>query len=266
MEWHALAAALRAEDEMIRARSVRDALIFRAWRRAQSADAQTSENQLELNEGLAEYTGQRLSGRTDQEIANQLDRAQRGESFVRSFAYASGPAYGFLLDKYQHGWRKSLTPGSDLGQMLGQAASVTLPGSSERAALESGRHYGLATVQNEERKREAQRQRQVSFWEARLTGPRTLRIAFEDMHIQFDPRNLFPLPPHGTVYPTLTVVDRWGTLTVRKGALIDDGWTSVTVTAPQGAVAQGPGWSLSLKPGWAVRQSSPLGGYTIAKQ
>jgi hypothetical protein len=41
----------------------------------------------------------------------------RYPSFVRSFAYASGPSYGFLLDRVYPRWREQLTPENDLGEL-----------------------------------------------------------------------------------------------------------------------------------------------------
>ena len=67
-------------------------------------EAAAQEQALEFNEGLAEYTGVRVGNPTP---AQQLQAALRDlsghvedRSFVRSFAYATGPAYGLLLDRY----------------------------------------------------------------------------------------------------------------------------------------------------------------------
>lgn len=90
MEWRALAVALRAR-KADRRRAIRDALSFRAWRRQLAPDAAASENALELTEGMAEYTGKRLSGVSAAAVAAALSRAEHEPSFVRTSAYASGP-------------------------------------------------------------------------------------------------------------------------------------------------------------------------------
>lgn len=64
LEWRALAAALRERGGARRA-AVRNALMFRAYRRTLFPGAITEERALEMNEGLAEYTGAKLSGRSD---------------------------------------------------------------------------------------------------------------------------------------------------------------------------------------------------------
>ena len=56
LEWKALAAALTQSGEA-QSRSIHDALAFRAERHKVFPGSQESERALELNEGLAQYTG-----------------------------------------------------------------------------------------------------------------------------------------------------------------------------------------------------------------
>ncbi len=103
LELRALAEALDGPEER-RAGALADALCFRARRRAlspaQLPDARATESALERNEGLAEYTGLRLCGLDERARAARAAQRLRGEdegkSFVRSFAYVTGPAYGLL--------------------------------------------------------------------------------------------------------------------------------------------------------------------------
>ncbi len=56
-----------------------------------------------MNEGLAEYTGVFVGNPTRstriQAALHDLRAHVADRSFVRSFAYATGPAYGLLLDQ-----------------------------------------------------------------------------------------------------------------------------------------------------------------------
>jgi hypothetical protein len=147
MEWRALAAALKASGERARKPAIADALLFRAQRRAATAAAGELENQLELNEGLAEYTGQRLAGRADAAAyaAAQLAEHEGDDSFVRSFAYRSGPAYGLLLDRYGD-WRGGLNADSDLGELLAAKAGIAVAEDPAKAATLAGARYDIDTV------------------------------------------------------------------------------------------------------------------------
>jgi phage tail protein X len=68
MEWRALERALR-QTGPARSAAIADALLFRTYRRTLFPDSAKNENALELNEGLAEYTGVRLSSADLQEMA-----------------------------------------------------------------------------------------------------------------------------------------------------------------------------------------------------
>ena len=94
LEWRALQKALQNRPERRRAEG--DALTFRCYRRQLFPTAAGEEAALELNEGLAEYTGFTLaSTAVDDAVNAAISRLEHGAglpSFVRSFAYVSGPA------------------------------------------------------------------------------------------------------------------------------------------------------------------------------
>jgi hypothetical protein len=264
-EWRALASALTARRDSDRSAAIHDALLFRAWRRRETHGAANPENQLELNEGLAEYTGRKLSGQDATAVAAALAEAEKQASFVRNFAYASGPAYGYLLDRYSGDWRRHLTADSNLAFMLAAAAKTTLPEDIAHSARTAGERYGLAEIEAQERAAASERDAQAACWTEQLvTGP-VLRLKFSRMKLEFNPNNLFPLPPHGTVYPTLQLIDAWGKLTVEDGALIDEKWTAVTVSAPPPGALTGKGWTLELNPGWTLRPGRRPDEFVIAE-
>ena len=267
MEWRALAAALNAPDAAARKAAVRDALIFRAWRRDKVKDAAEDENELLLNEGLAEYTGRRLTGQTDADVAKALGEMEDNNAYARLFAFVSGPAYGFLLDDFSRDWRKHANAQSDLGTMLAQAAGMSLPDKIESAARDAGRRYDLTSVEKDEASRAHAHDEQANAYTAALVNGPVLHLPGHHMNTEFNPSLLFPLPPYGTVYPTLHAVGEWGMLTVTDGALLDDGFTIVTVAAPANAqTLSGKGWTLELKPGWSIVPDKKPGDFTVEKK
>lgn len=262
LEWRALAAALNADGDAARRQAVADALAFRSARRSLAGPGGEDERALEMNEGLAEYTGLRLSGGDARGLAvAALGAAEGGASFVRSFAYASGPAYGLLLDGADADWRRSLKGGDDLGDLL--AARLDLR--AEDAGAAEAR-YGGAALRAEEALRAEQARAIAAGWTAKLVdGPR-LHLPFRSMRIAFDPGKIIALPPHGSVYPTLRVVDAWGVLEVSEGALIDDNWSGVAVVAPTSVDAvEGPGWTLQLNPGWGLEAGDRAGDFRLVR-
>jgi len=256
LEWRALTRALEAHGET-QATAILDALAFRAWRRDRVEGAAQRENALEINEGLAEYTGRRLGDAADpgRSVIATLTDYDKSDGYVRSFAYASGPAYGLLLDDLAPGWRITLRPDSDLGAILHHAiADAPLP---EVASIRD--RYGYAEISQDERAKEEAHDRQAARWNALLVDGPVIRLPLIDMGIEFNPHNLFVLPANGTVYPTAVIRDRWGTLTVSGGVLVAADWKTVSVAGPVSfadSEYRGPGWSLKLAPGWALSDGS----------
>ena len=264
LELRALARALRSSGASRRA-AVTDALIFRAWRRTLSNEANANENALELHEGLAEYSGRRLSGDPAMvlNMSARLDQGDGVTSYARSFAYYTGPAYGMLLDDANTSWRADPRKIHDLGAMLAAADGIAMPANLPAAVSQSGQRYGRAVVLAEEQKAGEVRVQANARWIALLaTGP-VIRVPVGSANVAFDPRTVVPLPPYGTVYPTITVAGVWGHLNATAGALLKADWSELSI--PRGAVGagagsfKGDGWTLELNPGWTLSRSGENG-------
>jgi hypothetical protein len=268
LEFRALAAALHSSGPA-REQAIRDALAFRARRAELFPLGAKEEFALESNEGLAEYTGVK-AGITDpaRQIAYALKDLADGEakpSFVRSFAYATGPAYGLLLDQANVRWRPSALKLIPAVSLLAESLPKTDMPSPETAA----KRYGGEDIWKEESAREAENNKKKADYRARLvTGP-VITLPLQKMNIQFNPNRLFPLDDLGTVYPTLRISDNWGVFEVTTGiALVSKNWDSVTFPAPVAAVSaviEGPGWTLHLNDGYNLVPGPRKGDWTLGK-
>ena len=271
LEWRALATAL-ASRGLNRSRAVADALLFRARRRTLFPAGAAEEREMEMHEGLAEYTGVRLSGSPDPARlvidGNLIDESRR-ESFVRSFAYASGPAYGLLLDRAAPGWTRRLRRTEDLAELLRTGLRMARPRGDEQEVSGRARVYGGEELAASERRREEERRRLVEGYRARLVEGPVLSIPLRNMRMSFDPGNLVPLGGLGTVYPNIRVVDVWGVLTVaRGGALLNQTFSAVNVPAPaetSGRPLRGDGWTLELNDGWTLAPGAREGDFVVKK-
>ena len=269
LEWRALAAALTAKGATARRHAIEDALAFRSARRRLAANVAAEERDLELNEGLAEYTGVTVAipERADR-VAYALRVIRRTldvPTFVRSFAYASGPAYGLLLDATGVPWRERTRHGEDLGALLAGAAKIQPPADDSGSVASRADRYDGPALRAAERVRANQKQAVIAEYRRRLVDGPTLRIALLHMKVQFDTRTLQPLGEAGTVYPTMRITDEWGVLTVTGGALLASDWRSVTVAAPQDGATSGEGWTLELKPGWKIVPGGRPGSYVVTQ-
>jgi hypothetical protein len=270
LEWRALARAL-AQPAAARQKAIADALSFRAVRRKKFPGSAASESALERHEGLAEYTGVRLATRSAAGAAAMaraaIDDAATLGTFVRSFAYVSGPAYGLLLDDARPGWRRELGGGADLGDLLRTALRLPPPDSSASAARARAVPYGLDSLRTAEAARERRRLQRMKELRARFADGPTLRIPLTSPKLSFDPLGVQPLDSLGTLYGGLRITDRWGVLDAPEGGLIAPDWSTVTVPAPGATVRdtlRGPGWTLALRPEWELEEGATPGSLKLA--
>lgn len=270
LEWRALAAALRCRTQRACRQAVSDALLFRAARYELFPSAAKQENSLELNEGVAEYTGVSLGNKSHADQVNaalyDLSTHVGDQTFVRSFAYATGPAYGLLLDRYMPGWRQRLRVEPSLYEMLQAAARISSPGSIGDAAAERAAAYDGAALRSVEVEREKTRQQTLVLNRAKFVDGPVLTIQLHHANIQFNPQTLQPLEKSGTVYPTMRISANWGVLEVHNGALLKSDWSAVSVVAPtiMGTPLKGDGWTLELKPDWRLVAAARSGDFTLA--
>jgi hypothetical protein len=273
LEWRALELALRTTGPQ-RKQAVGDALYFRNYRRQLFPNAAKTENALESNEGVAEYTGIKLAAGSADEAALlaaiDLSQAYRRQTFVRSFAYISGPAYGLLLDAAKPNWRTGLKGGFDFGMLLASAYNVAPPAKLTSAEADRrARRYDGSDIFAVEKKREERRQRELADARKRvIDGPVLSFSPGSAFSFSFNPNNLVAIDDNRTVYPTLEISDEWGILKVEGGAMLvrEKGFiTRVVVPAPAPGATKGDGWELDLKPGWKLSSGPRPGDVTLTK-
>jgi len=271
LEMRALAAALVA-DGAGRAAAIADALAFTRQRRDLFPQAAAEEDALERNEGMAEYTGLVLGGLPVEVLADRaavgLEQREGSESLSRSFAYATGPAYGVLLDASGAPWRDRLLAGGSLRDLLAEAYLVEpVAGADARLAPYNG-EWVVATEAAREGERLA---REVELRGRFVDGPVVRMAPGADFRFSFDPNEAVGLEGVGTVYESARVVDGWGILEVASGGALflrdDRGWiTGVAVPAPAESTdppAAGEGWTLELAEGWEIGPGQRPGDWLV---
>jgi hypothetical protein len=267
LEWRALAAALIEGPAQVQA--IRDALAFRSHRHELFAGSAKSEASLEIAEGVPEYTGT-IAGEPDRDSARwraigKLSDPDQSITFVRSFAYTSGPPYGLLLDERYPRWRTKLSAQSDLSALL----ASTLPPHAAVSAEARAPLYGAAAIRIAETERAQKAEIAKARYRARLVEGPTLLLPGGRIAFSFNPSTLVSLGDADTVYPTFHATAEWGTLDVTDGVLVPTDFSRVTLAAPkdtQGPHLEGPGWTLELAAGWSVVPGAKAGSYTVAKK
>ena len=281
LELRALSYAITSSGDD-RTRHARNAMHFRQRRHLLYAEAFALESQLELQEGLPEYTGQRVAlavtGLGPLRVVRTIDAHMNDPSYARSFAYATGPALGLLLDACVPGWRGRIAARRDMAGMLMEALGMKAPVLSEAAVIELARPYGYDALLATETRRAQQRQARIAEYRGRFVDGSVLTLQQDALGTSYDPLTLFPFDTLGTVYPTGRFSAEWGVLQVDSlGALVSADMRRVRVAAPAAARSEprtetmnaplsGPGWVLRLSDGWAIEPAQRRGDWVVRRR
>lgn len=269
LELQALLCAMKSDEIEVAKEHILNALIFRQKRYTIFPNAKSNENPLEINEGLASYTGVFMSGRDDrQRVAHMEDMLSQflsNPTFVRSFAYHTVPIYGFVLNRIDAQWNKKITKESDLSEFFLNSFALSLP--EDMATTELMSTYDGAQIVEQENRRAEMMQIKIDEYKSLFVENPHLTIILDKMSFSFDPRNVVSLDELGTVYPTTRISDNWGILTVNQGALMSSDWKRITVSKPtsiKDKTAEGLGWTLELNEGYRATRDGD--NYTITKE
>jgi len=273
LELRAMVASLESGGSIAR-RATNDALLFRAQRNRLYPGSDSLETLLEIQEGLAEYTGTRLAleatGLPAVRVAEATADFESRPTYVRALGYGTGPLLGLLLDRYSPNWRTRIRKEGFSRQLAG-AVNFVVPADLPGSVAESASRYGGDSLARAENERAAARARTLAEYRTLLVVGPVIILQADQMYRSFNPNNLIPLGSSGTVYPTGAFQADWGVLQVEKGgALVAPGNREVRVPVPPAidstaAVIQGGGWRLELKSGWRLRAGPRPGDFTATR-
>ena len=198
-----------------------------------------------------------------EDVRRQLEQAAAEPTFVRTFPYATGAAYGLLLDAASGGWTRQVTGSDNLARKLA-AASGVVPSKDVEAAA---RRYGGPDLRVAEEKRDAERQvRLAELRRVFVDGP--VLVVPRANNASFTTTGMTPLPGAGTVYPGYRVKAEWGSLEASR-LLMSEDQATLTLPAPvnvKGPVVTGDGWTLTLAPGWTLGPGARAGDYRLVRE
>jgi hypothetical protein len=268
LEWRALGRALES-SEIARTAALRDALAFRAARHREFPAAAENERILLINEGLAQYTGTVATFPEPREAAasvvGQLAKSAESGTFVRTFAYGSGAAYGVLLDAWSPGWTRALKSTDDPVSILAAAAAIPEDAGTDAAAAAA--RYGGAELRVAEERRDAEQKARVAAFRRRFVDGPVLSLP-RGRSASFVTSGMTPIPGAGTIFPTYRTTTDWGSLEAEFVLVAADN-TSLRLPAPvrtDGATLRGEGWTVQLAEGWGVQPGARAGDFEVVRR
>ncbi|WP_250252967.1 hypothetical protein [Chryseobacterium sp. Marseille-Q3244] len=273
LELEALKKALKSASKKELQEHLTNALTFRKFRHSLYKGSGSNENLLELNEGIAEFTGVIVSGRNKTQTAaflvDGINDFFKNATFVRSFAYHTVPVYGYLLYNKDKKWNKKITAKTDLSNYFIKAFNSKIAGDLDEVIKRSAEDYNGSAITEEETKREEKTKKLIAEYKTKFIENPHFEIKFEKMNVSFDPRNIIPIEDKGTVYPNIRVTDKWGILTVENGALMSSNWDKISISIPaktEGRKISGDGWTLELTDGYGIKKNETDGNYVLVKK
>lgn len=273
LELEALSRAIQTSSKKEMLQYLNDALVFRKYRQNLYNNSNITENQLELNEGIAEFTGVIMSGRNNKEMTehftNAINDFFKNSTFVRSFAYQTIPIYGYFLYNKNKNWNKEISINTDLTDYFIKSFKVKIPDDLEYFVKKKSKFYNGDKILEEEKEREEKIKKVIADYKSKFIVQPHFEIQLLKMNMSFDPRNIIPLEDKGTVYPNIRITDLWGILTVENGALISSNWDKVTISNPIKIDEKkiiGDGWSLELADSYTINKVEKNDNYILIKE
>jgi len=272
LELQALKTAL-AKPVSERKADLANALVFREKRHQLFPATFGNERLLEMNEGLAEYTGVMLGRQKDsirEHLYGIINGADKTKSLIRSMAYVTGPVYGYLLYQKAPQWTLQVDSNSSFPALISKYYRVDLPQGDIDAKISAClKLYNGDAIIASEKLKEAEHQQVVQQYTELFTRKPVLTITPVNMNIGFNPSNLFDLGDYGTVYPTAEVKDAWGQLEVAEGGMLMKDWKLIYLPIsdeikPGESQIAGAGWKLTLNSGWKIEKDGS-GNYKVVK-
>lgn len=274
LELQALKSALgKAVDQ--RKNDLENALLFRSMRQELFPGADTLENSLEFNEGMAEYTGVQISGINgpDNRYLRRLADSAHifYPTFTRSLGYITGPVYGKLLQDKSEKWHLNLMGKKDFAELIKRYYSIPLPENKNSAFASLPLHaYNRDKIFQQENEKEEKTLAQLKIYQQKLIDGPILTLPLTDkMHYTFDPNKVIGFKENETIYLTVTMDDIWGRIDVTDGALIKNKNQQTMVVSlydlqnPGTGTIKTAGWTLIINAGWSLVSDEKKGNWIL---
>lgn len=242
-----------------------DALYIRAYR--QSLNPSNNEDLYELNEGLAEYTGVKLSTTNMTEyVKNRLNyNIKRG--YTNAFGYLTGSAYATLLDDLYPQWKKDKDLNRGMIFLLKKVMpkyEVPIDEPELKRILDKYNYDLLLTNEKEEERSFGD----ITLYE-NLLKPETSKICITNNRINFtyNPQDRVIALSSAILLRNMTLTTEWGQVNAKSGIVRLNDWTAFYLLPPKeisSNVIKGDEYEIELNRGWKIIEENKI--YKIVRE
>ncbi|MFV0387166.1 MAG: hypothetical protein ACK5NT_00285, partial [Pyrinomonadaceae bacterium] len=261
-----------------------DALRYRKLRQTKYKVFLEKELELETLEGLANYTGFKLSTMEDiyKSAIAEISQREGAQTYTRPFPYATGVAYGLIFDFLKIPWKSGLTHTYNFLQIYEQSKQKNILVTDEQVTKANARN-NFAEIHSEESERKTDNDRNIAYYVDLLSTKPTLSVKLADRFnygMTFNMNGTIELPSLGTVYSSISGRDisgkNFGTFrTLADHATLGDAGILITdddyVFFPtpfktDGNKIIGETYEIALNDGWMVEKADSKGNFVIKKK
>lgn len=292
LEYHALRNCLNTiiknSDRTIINASLNDAMIYRKIRQTTYKAFLQDEIELETLEGLAAYTGYKLStypNKYEKAIA-QINEREKANTYTRPFPYATGLAYGLIFDFLEIDWKYGLDATYNFLEIYESKylfhaidlEKVTI------TTINSRNNYEDIHYQELERQKDIEHK--TAVLKKKLIESPTLSVSLKDKKYRktMDMNGTLVLKDIGVVYTTLlkgvdTSGNNFGNFTFKaKSSTSENEITGVLNTLDgtrfifampikiEGHIIKGEHYKIELNENWIVKQKNENGDFEIVEK
>lgn len=273
LEFHALKNALKGIDTGLEREKIlayiNDAFVFRKIRQSKYKAFLKDELEIETLEGLANYTGIKLSSASNKYLSaiSEINEREHARTFTRPFPYATGPAYGLIFDFLNVNWRTDLTRTFDFLKIYETQFLEKSLALKKKNIKSAKARNDYDKIQKEESAKKEKAERIKAYYTRLFLEQPTLSVVRKDSLYSgsYDMYNTFFLLGIGTVYADIKGTDMSGKnfgnyITTNSelgvsGVLVDEKWTTYTFPKPikiEDNKITGENYIIYLNPGWKV--------------
>jgi hypothetical protein len=202
--------------------------MVRKYRQTKFPDG--NEKHFECHEGLAEYTAYKLLPIDEKYkkgvIAAAIKKGLDADGYCNSFAYLTGPAYGFVLDDMMPSWKDSVRMGMTMQDLF--ISCIDLPERiDEEDIIRLAEKYQATEFLGSERNRLETQMLKDAIIKDRFATSKWLVIPNNGINFTFNPNeHLVKYDSIGTIYQTMRLSGDFGTIETEDGIMITSDWSN----------------------------------------
>lgn len=192
---------------------LKDAIIFRKERQNKYRKYLQKELEIETLEGMANYTGIVLSSYKNKhkKAISEINERERAETYTRPFPYATGVAYGLLLDYLNIEWKNGLDKIYNFADIYENKVLQSKLKINKKIVEQAKQRNNFDEIYKQEKQREKEQRKLITYYTNLLIKQPTLKVVildFDNYGRTFNMNGTITLKDIGVVYSSIKGTDK----------------------------------------------------------